>query len=486
MDHKDNWILQLRLTDNGADFFFDKTSVRIGREEICELHFADIRALSRIHAEVFHRSGRWYLLDRGSTNGTWLNQTRLAANQEQQLSPGDIIDLAHKVSIAFVEGKAVEVPTASIDAPSPKKFCRYCGSVVTGQFCICCGRPANSTPKANACPMPSAPRDALPTPSMPAHSPILLQVGSAVSPVVSQPMKPEPTQAPKRGFLSKIRSLFDGKSPTPTDTQPTPPATDDIQFRGTTPQTIRPGEYFPVKIIMYRENDYQRADRESAAVADKTTSASSGVYQAAYGQKFRIALQSPDIPLDCETQQLQWNGKLAVADFEIYLPEDYERRQLRLRGRVYTDNAVLTDLKLILQVGTAQPQDTVCEKVSLHSAFISYASSDRAKVVARIQGILLARPDMDLFFDVESLRQGEHWETRLYQEIAKRDLFYLFWSQNAAASPWVEKELQYAIAQKTADYIEPIPLEGPDVCPPPRCLMDKHFNDWTLRYLNNQ
>ena len=128
----------------------------------------------------------------------------------------------------------------------------------------------------------------------------------------------------------------------------------------------------------------------------------------------------------------------------------------------------------------------VCEKVRLRSAFISYASADRAKVVARIQGIQLACPDMDLFFDAESLRRGEHWETRLYQEIAQRDLFYLFWSQNAATSDWVQKELRYAMAQKTADYIEPIPLEGPESCPPPQCLMDKHFNDWTLRYLNNQ
>jgi hypothetical protein len=53
---------------------------------------------------------------------------------------------------------------------------------------------------------------------------------------------------------------------------------DDVQFRGTTPQTIRPGEYFPVKIMMYREDDHQRANRESAAVADKTTSASSSIF----------------------------------------------------------------------------------------------------------------------------------------------------------------------------------------------------------------
>ncbi len=482
MEHTNDWILQLRLEDSGEVLFFNKTRLRIGRALDCDVCFSDVQAVSRLHAEIFFRSGSWYIRDCCSNNGTWLHEERLASNQEYPLSAGDSIDLAHKLRIIFVEGKA---PVQPLEAPAAQRqFCRFCGAYVTGAFCLSCGRTVDSIPAA-ACPMPlsamSAPSMTVPRPAPPAPS--MAAPTKAPTPV---PMsKPPAPAAAKKGLLSKIRSLFDGKSQnTVSDVAST--ATDDIQFRGTTPKTIQPGAYFPVKIMMYREDDYLRADRESAAIADQTVSASSGVFQAAYGQNFRIALQSPDIALDCETQQMQWNGKFATADFEVYLPEDYDRRQLRLRGRVYADNAVLTDLKLILQVGAVQPQNIICEKVQLRSAFISYASSDRAKVAARIQGILLARPDMDLFFDVESLRRGEHWESRLYQEIAKRDLFYLFWSQNAAASEWVQKELQYAMVQKTADYIEPIPLEGPESCPPPQCLLDKHFNDWTLRYLNNQ
>ena len=139
-----------------------------------------------------------------------------------------------------------------------------------------------------------------------------------------------------------------------------------------------------------------------------------------------------------------------------------------------------------MRIGSSVNKFTFCEKVNLRSAFISYASADRAKVVARIHGIQLACPDMDIFFDVESLRRGEHWESRLYREISQRDLFYLFWSQNAASSEWVKKELEFALSNKSLDYIEPIPLESPEVCLPPPCLNCKHFNDWTLRYIQNQ
>lgn len=356
-----------------------------------------------------------------------------------------------------------------------------------------------AAPSAPICPpsMASSARPGMAPPPAPSMAPSARPGMAPHAPAAAAPAK-------KPGLLGK---LFGGKKtsePAPSrpaapiapvrpeappafvPPQPAAPQADDVQFRGAAPQNINPGEYFTVKIMMYREDDYARADRETAAVADQVKAASSGVFQASRGQNFRIVLQSPDIDLDAGDEILVWNGVFAAADFEVYLPDGYDRKQLRLRGRVYSGDAVLTDLKLILQVSAPAPQQVVCEKVRMQTAFISYASADRAKVVARLQGIMLARPDMDLFFDVESLRRGEAWEPRLYKEISQRDLFYLFWSHNAAASEWVRKELEYAVTQKTVEFIEPIPLEQPDVCPPPEILMCKHFNDWTLRYLNNQ
>lgn len=240
-----------------------------------------------------------------------------------------------------------------------------------------------------------------------------------------------------------------------------------------------------MKLMMYLEEDYARADREQATLGQSIKSAASSILKARRDQLFRVTLRSPDIPTLCESETLRWNGRYATVDMELLLPEYFKNKQLRLHGRVYADDAVLTDLKVILQVNAPQPQVLPCEKCVLRSAFISYASADRAQVASRIQGIQLAAPEMDLFFDVESLHRGERWEPRLFQEIDKRDLFYLFWSKNAASSPWVAKELQYALEHKNPNSIEPVPLEPPDECPPPEALMDRHFNDWTLRYRKN-
>ena len=508
--------LWLRLEDTGRQFTSHRDRITIGRSAECDLTFPESRVLSRRHAVIFYRGENWYLTDCGSVNGTWLNHERLSPGEERPLKSGDVIELARTHKITFLHGLNPSPwggNTVSLGGWKPPveeaQRCGCCGAPVSGVFCHRCGTRVGIPP---APPVePPLPSYGMAPATMPAPSaapfpmtapceapPPMTAYGMAPEPAPSiapQPMPaPSAASAPAPKKLGLFAKLFGGKSqsaPAPRTSVPAVPAApvpvtaDDVQFRGTAPEAITPGEYFPVKIMMYREDDYQRADRESAAVADKATSASSSVYQAQLGQEFRICLQSPDLELDCETQYLRWNGKFAAADFEVYLPEDYGRRQLRLRGRVYSGDGVLTDLKLILQVGAAQPQNVVCEKVRLRSAFISYASADRARVVARIQGIQLACPDMDLFFDVESLRRGESWENRLYQEIAGRDLFYLFWSQNAASSEWVKKELQYALSRKTIDYIEPIPLEAPDICPPPDSLTGKHFNDWTLRYLNN-
>jgi len=280
-------------------------------------------------------------------------------------------------------------------------------------------------------------------------------------------------KAPKSSFMGLFGPKKGGKKPSKED---------EVQFRAAAPTMIHPGDYFLVKVMMHLPEDHEQADRAQKTLGDRVKAAASGIFRAQRDQRFRITLRSPDVADLCATETISWNGRFSSVDMDLFLPLDFDKKQLRLHGRVYSDDAVVTDLKMILEVNTLYPQEVPCEKCALRSAFVSYASADRDQVVSRIQGIQLAAPDLDLFFDVENLKRGEHWERRLYKEIEKRDLFYLFWSKNAAASPWVAKELAHAISHKSLDAIEPVPLEPPDECPPPEALKDRHFNDWTLRY----
>jgi pSer/pThr/pTyr-binding forkhead associated (FHA) protein len=63
-------------------------SLTVGRSPDCELRIEDTYA-SNQHARLFGRNGAWYVEDLGSTNGTFVNDQRLAAPALVQ--PGDRI-----------------------------------------------------------------------------------------------------------------------------------------------------------------------------------------------------------------------------------------------------------------------------------------------------------------------------------------------------------------------------------------------------------
>ncbi len=63
-------------------------SMQVGRAPECEIRLDDTY-VSQMHARLFGKNGRWYVEDLGSTNGTFVNDQKLAA--PAQVEPGDKI-----------------------------------------------------------------------------------------------------------------------------------------------------------------------------------------------------------------------------------------------------------------------------------------------------------------------------------------------------------------------------------------------------------
>lgn len=202
--------------------------------------------------------------------------------------------------------------------------------------------------------------------------------------------------------------------------------------------------------------------------------------QVADKSKIRIVLSSPDIKIDDSEEEQRWFGDYLKYRFAVSLPEQYTKRQVLFTASVYIDDVISIKLKFIVKCRTILEQNIKISRKDILSAFVSYASQDRSQVAMVIQGMKKARPDMDIFFDVESLRSGQNWEEMLYDEISKRDILYLCWSHFARESKWVDAEWRYALTSKGVDCIEPVPIEPPDKCPPPDELKKKHFNDKLL------
>jgi hypothetical protein len=120
----------------------------------------------------------------------------------------------------------------------------------------------------------------------------------------------------------------------------------------------------------------------------------------------------------------------------------------------------------------------------IKTAFASYATGERREVLARLQGIKKILPNVEVFLDVFSLRSGDNWREKLEEHVPTKDVFYLFWSQNAAKSEWVEKEWRLALNKRGLDYIDPVPLESTHLAPPPAELAELHFNDAYALYIS--
>lgn len=198
----------------------------------------------------------------------------------------------------------------------------------------------------------------------------------------------------------------------------------------------------------------------------------------------KIVLKSPDFELDY-VEERAWKGRYIDFSIPIKLSNDFKQRKVTFQAIVYIDGIIATKLSFVVKCGAFRQQKISISREDILSAFISYASQDRSRAAMVVQGIRKARPDMDIFFDVETLRSGEDWENTIHQEIGNRDILFLFWSSFAKQSKWVDNEWRYAYSINGEDGIEPVPLEPAWSCPPPEELKNKHFND-NLLYIINQ
>ena len=259
---------------------------------------------------------------------------------------------------------------------------------------------------------------------------------------------------------------------------------DRVQFSAIVPQRIIKGNYAMIDVSVYEENCREIVDAIIANTVEDVREIHGSAHDIAANTAITVKLSSPDLTLTDNEETQKWASRYALFSFPVEIPQSYSKEQVLFIAAVYFNGVIATRLKFIVNCDGHHPNKLVREDV--HSAFISYASKDRNRVATVIQGMRKVRPDLDLFFDVESLRSGEDWEKALSREIDSRDVLYLCWSQSAKESQWVEKEWRYALKTKGLDAIEPIPLTSPSLCPPPTELQSKHFNDKTLFYIVEQ
>ena len=81
----------------GEKITINKPSFRLGKEkQYCDYFVSDNSAISRSHADIIERQGRYFVMDRNSTNHTYVDGRVIRPEQEVELFDGTTLRLANE------------------------------------------------------------------------------------------------------------------------------------------------------------------------------------------------------------------------------------------------------------------------------------------------------------------------------------------------------------------------------------------------------
>jgi len=93
---QDGCLIIIRGTPQGHRFFLTQTEMTIGRDPAADISVND-QSISRKHAKVTKQADKVLLTDLGSSNGSFINDKKLAPNQTVQLAKEDMIKLGNSI-----------------------------------------------------------------------------------------------------------------------------------------------------------------------------------------------------------------------------------------------------------------------------------------------------------------------------------------------------------------------------------------------------
>lgn len=257
------------------------------------------------------------------------------------------------------------------------------------------------------------------------------------------------------------------------------------------PHLVAPGDNILIQVFAHKLGQGRLVERE-AKTADITTQKRG---RKALEEPLRPGMETvfhleiPSIYIDEPDLPLIWRGKTASVQFSATVPKEHKHGRVMGKVLISRDRIPIGHIKFIINVVSPEVRERADADAikglqgylcRYNSAFVSYALKDREEVFPRVQALLAAKIRVSL--DILNLDPGERWEKGLYRRINDCDVFFLFWSQAAKDSEWVQKEILYAHKMQggredAPPEIIPIIIEGPPPVKPPPELDFLHFND---------
>lgn len=264
-------------------------------------------------------------------------------------------------------------------------------------------------------------------------------------------------------------------------------STEHVEFGVFSPECIASNSTFCLDVWAYLSSEYSYVLQLTKSL-DRTNllARKLGVF-VERNALLTIRIEIPELFIQDPFDTVAWNGVPTNASFIVKVPTDIKTGSYPGKVVIAFQGISIAKITFLINISTEPYLNyTDCSETIVYpkSAFASYARENRHEVLSRIQGMKKIAPNLNIFIDVFSLRSGQNWLEKLEEHVPNKDVFYLFWSQSASSSEWVEREWKLALHKRGISYIDPVPLDEPDLVSPPQELASLHFFDAYVSYIN--
>src|SRR5262249_51403395 len=155
---------------------------------------------------------------------------------------------------------------------------------------------------------------------------------------------------------------------------------------------------------MYRRKDRQKALKRAEKEQSPVKFRSAGATLISRQTLMTVELTVPSCKVEPASQEVIWDGRITNAAFKVSTPDASS-----VGKTIGTCNFCVNGLRIgqvLFEISptTVGAQQHISQSSALKSAFASYASQDRQKVLARVQGI--EKLGVRVFMDVRDLKAG--------------------------------------------------------------------------------
>jgi len=273
-----------------------------------------------------------------------------------------------------------------------------------------------------------------------------------------------------------------------------PPA-DQVTCSVFAPPRVPAHSRFLIQVFLHAPAHLVQAFREAAKLDPSANRRAGSVLRAPVrrGETVQLYLDCTGVAVGASAKEVVWRGNTLGSAFEVEVLPD---TAASIEGTVHVAVAdvpigeITFTLHVQQSVGSSfvdMRKLSIADSLNMPSAiatryeqaFISYSRKDFEVVSYFAQG--LSEKGIRPCVDVVELEPGDGWKDELEKYIDKADVFYLMWSDNAAASVYVLDEVKQASEKHIESRshpkrprIKPIPLQQPWP-EPPDYLKEFHF-----------